>query len=210
MTAPLTGPFRHNALGLLQIAIDFWRDHGATYVDLPWLVEKEYADATRPAGRGDVQSAHGHFVSSGEVSFLKLWAEGLLPDASPGPYIGWTPCLRDEEVIDPLHQHGFMKAEWFAPVAHLDDAGQAARFVELTFRQHLCFQVVAAAALGCPRGKTPTTVLDPQGIGMVDLTLAGIEVGSYGVRTFRGKAYIYGTALALPRFQQALDRLSLS
>lgn len=207
MTAPLTGPFRVNSLRLLQTAIDFWVEFGAIYVDLPWLVEQEFAAATRPPGRRDVHSLHGRFVSSGEQSFLKLWAEGKLPETQLGYYVGWTPCMRDEEVIDELHQHGFMKAEFFMPVDHLSEQDQGGKLAALTFRQHLCFQAVAAAALGCPRNKTPTTHRDPQGVSRVDLKLGDLKVGSYGIRKFRDRAYIYGTALALPGFLQALDRV---
>lgn len=211
MTLQLTGPFPPNTLQQLQHALDWWVARDAIYTDLPWLVEQEYADATRPPGRRDVAALHGLFVSSGEQSFLKLWSEGRLPATGPTPsaervYIGWTPCMRDEEHLDELHQHGFMKAEWFVPADHLDWAGQMARLMQLVWRQRLCFHAIAGRLLGAPGGGAPVPTLEPQGVGVIDLMLGGIEVGSYGIRTFRGRAYIYGTALALPRFHQALGK----
>lgn len=194
----VTGPFHPQSLQLLQQALDWWQAQGFQLVDLPWMVPAHYAEATRPSFCRDVQTLYGSFVGSGEQSFLQLWAEGALPADAPG-YIGWTPCLRDER-LDETHQHGFMKAEWFKPVDGLPSAEGMQLVRQLALRQAECFRYLAMG-LGYPE---PTLVLEYQSDLQVDLVLGNQEVGSYGWRLYEGKAYLYGTALALPRFTQAL------
>lgn len=173
------------------------------FVDLPWVVPQKYSDATRPAGCRDIATPCGSFVASGEQSFLQLREEGRLCSRTQG-FVGWTPCLRDERRMDELHQHGFMKAEWFVPLKPGTD--EAALLESLVQTQERLFIELGTAAGSTADLRKALTreVLTPEA---VDILLAGIEVGSYGVREFLGARYLYGTALALPRFQQALDRV---
>ncbi len=197
--ARVTGPFHPRSLALLQVALDWWQAQGFAYVDLPWLVPQAYSDATRPAVCRDIQTLHGSFVASGEQSFLALWDAGELPPGARG-YIGWTPCLRDEHVLDDLHQHGFMKAEWFVPVDALSSLAQRQTLTELVLKQVELFKRLAT---DLPPNIPVAVVLTPTADDAVDLVLGGIEVGSYGVRQFKGRTYLYGTALAVPRFNVA-------
>lgn len=218
MSPHLTGPFQDNAFQLMHNAIRWWQRKGFQYVDLPWIVPRQYSDATRPPSARDISTSHGSFVASGEQSFLQLWDEGRLSthrtDALgsqeqlaevqgtgqvpvPG-YIGWTPCLRDEPVLDEHHQHGFMKAEWFVPLSSSQSPNLA--LAKLIERQIEMFEFVAGDSLD----QTGCLAVLPQANLQFDLVLCDIEIGSYGVRTFKDKAYIYGTALALPRFSQAV------
>jgi hypothetical protein len=41
----------------------------------------------------------------------------------------------------------------------------------------------------------------------IDLYLNGIEVGSYGIRKHNSYQWVYGTGLALPRFDKALNKI---
>lgn len=192
----VTGPFTADSLMLLHRALEWWIGSGFQYVDLPWMVPKQFSDATRPESCRDVPTLHGSFVASGEQSFLQLWEEGRLWGASG--YVGWTPCVRDD-VLDEYHQHGFVKAEWFVP---LEDGAQdqwQARKAELVGEQAKLFEMLAQHAGASVM--VDTLYLDAD---QTDLVLNGIEIGSYGIRTFNGRRYIYGTALALPRFTQAL------
>lgn len=198
MNQHLTGPFPDNVFQLMHTAIRWWQSKGFHYVDLPWIVPQRYSDATRPPTARDISTPQGSFVASGEQSFLYLWENEILPrDPVPG-FIGWTPCLRDELVLDEHHQHGFMKAEWFVPLA--PDQEHYLSLAKLIKLQVEMFEFVAGRALD----KTGYLELQQESPLQLDLVLSGIEVGSYGVRSFNGAAYIYGTALALPRFSQAL------
>lgn len=198
----VTGPLAENTLHLLQTAVRWWQEEvGFAFVDLPWIVPAVYSDATRPAHCRDIQTPHGSFVASGEQSFLQLSCEGRLPAGMPG-YIGWTPCLRDEQVLDEQHQHGFMKAEWFVPLAAGDTGLDC--LTTLLSQQVALFYVLAREADG-PENLWMRRDWS-QGEGQVDILLSDIEIGSYGVREALGQRYIYGTALALPRFITALGR----
>lgn len=196
----VTGPFEENCLLLLHHALMWWQGRGFKFVDLPWMVPKEFSDATRPAGCRDIATLHGSFVASGEQSFLQMWDAGLLPAEATG-YIGWTPCLRDD-VLDETHQHGFMKVEWFVPAPADEPAPEwSPRLHALLALQTDMFRAVAREAgrpLSAPLWRC---LVGPE---QVDLMVGGLEVGSYGRRMFNGRAYFYGTALALPRFAQAL------
>ncbi|KWA84196.1 hypothetical protein WL29_22815 [Burkholderia ubonensis] len=199
----VTGPFPANSLLLLHLALQWWQLRGFQYVDLPWMVPTNYADAHRPDFCRDVPTLHGSFVGSGEQSFLMLHEEDRLPAGAPG-YIGWTPCLRDE-VLDETHQHGFMKAEWFVPLTEADISQWRRLVLDLMGAQESMFRAVALAGIGVPRVGM-LFVYEQSGPEQIDLVLNGLEVGSYGLRRFNGRPYLYGTALALPRFTQALER----
>lgn len=196
----VSGPFAANSLLMLHLAVDAWRTRGFRYVDLPWMVPKEFSDATRPAECRDLPTLFGSFVASGEQSFLQLWAAGQLSGARG--YVGWTPCLRDDK-LDELHQHGFMKAEWFAPLPDDDGCDWHARLMQLVMSQAEIFRLVAQHSYQPLRAPVRIVELGPE---QVDIELNGIEIGSYGRREFRGQPYLYGTALALPRFTLAMER----
>jgi hypothetical protein len=201
--AAVTGPFLANSLLLLHLALQWWQTQGFVYVDLPWMVPSRFADAHRPSFCRDVPTLHGSFVGSGEQSFLMLREQGLLAGDAPG-FIGWTPCLRDEPVLDETHQHGFMKAEWYVPLRSAEVSGWRARLDELLGAQEMMFGAVALYSEG-PIGLRIER--EESGAAQHDLLIGGLEVGSYGLRHFEGQSYIYGTALALPRFTQALARV---
>lgn len=204
--ANITGPFRIDSLRLLDQALSLWvGEWGLTFVDLPWIVPAAYTAPTTPADRKDITTPHGSFVASGEQSFLQLWSEGRLPASAEG-YIGWTPCLRDEPQLDQHHQHGFMKAEWFVPFPEGAVCGRVmARLATMLIRQRMVFQHLAALSMGVRSYEAPEPTSVITGVGQFDYELGSLEIGSYGGREFQGRRYLFGTALALPRFQQALD-----
>lgn len=83
----------------------------------------------------------------------------------------------------------------------LEDAAQAeSKLLARVCKQKRMFTDMVNYAQALP------VVFDFELVGhlQLDIQLDGIEIGSYGVREFLGQHYIYGTALALPRFQQAL------
>lgn len=197
----VTGPFAPDSLLLLHLALEAWQSRGFRYVDLPWMVPKEFSDATRPPECRDLSTFYGSFVASGEQSFLQMWTAGLLQGARG--YVGWTPCLRDEK-LDGLHQHGFMKAEWFVPLDPADAQAWPSLLEKLVTTQAEVFHLVAKQS-SAHLGRTFDIV--PLGPEQLDIEVNGIEIGSYGRRGFRGRHYLYGTALALPRFTLAMAQV---
>ena len=186
-------------LALLNGALDYWVNlHLYEEIELPWVIPERFTTATRPADRVELTLPHGNLIASGEQSFLMLMSERALPTASG--YIGWSPCFRAEPVLDELHQLTFTKAELFIPVPSyqvgLDE------LPELLTRQRSLFQRLSVT-LG---ERSPHLTLERLSEDQIDWLLNGIEIGSYGVRAFEDFWYLYGTALALPRFRQALRR----
>lgn len=193
---------------LLGEAINFYESIGYTYVEVPWAVEEYAIRATLPHGfpcmelaqRGDdgmrmdglgpVYDGENCLIGSAEQGFLQL----CLP---PDRYVGCTPCFRLEDRHDMFTQDMFMKVELFD---NRDDATveEVITDAERFFDTHTCASV--AVALNKP--KPVRRVQTEEGI---DLSLGGIEIGSYGVRRHDESfgRWVYGTGLALPRFSVA-------
>ncbi len=193
-----------DSLKLLHTALNLLSVQGFEFIDLPWAVHRVYSDATRPEGHKDFATPIGSLVASGEQSFLQMWGRGELPflKGTPG-YVGWTPCFRDEPILDEFHQSCFLKVEWFVPnpqdPTHLLSA--------LLDMQQATFCALAQG-LGVPYQTTRSRMQVAQTASdTYDINVCGIEVGSYGLRTFRNDPYLYGTGLALPRFTTALAPL---
>lgn len=196
------GPLDENSLGLLNLAIQCWIKRGLRFVNLPWIVPTQYSAITRPADRADIHTPHGVFVGSAEQSFVQYWEQGKLPAGAPG-FIGWTPCLRDEPVLDSLHHFSFIKVELFFELPARADARDVSHELSWVLtQQEAVFEAIARKA-----GYEHVPLLRERvSADQIDLTLNGIEIGSYGVRALDRGRYIYGTALALPRFTQALTK----
>lgn len=185
-------------LTLLDQAVSYWVDHFQyREVELPWVIPERFTAATRPADRAELSLPQGNLIASGEQSFLMLMSDRALP-AAPG-YVGWSPCFRAEPCLDELHRLTFLKAEVFIPVNSYE-AGRNALPLLLE-RQRRLFQHLIALS----EASSLTLTLEPLEEAQLDWLLNGIEIGSYGVRAFEDVFwYLYGTALALPRFRQAL------
>jgi hypothetical protein len=197
-TDPRLAVFDPSALGRLQWIMDWWQRQGLRWVNLPWWVPESCIAHTRPPNvcLPEPATHEGPLVASGEQAFLWLDAEDRLPSHEMG-YIGWTPCFRHEPVYDATHHHGFLKAELFIPLGNRDPRAQLdflmAR-VEGSWRD-------CAQAEGRPLPTLDRAVTGPLS---QDWLLRGVELGSYGVRErMKGKGlYLYGTALAEPRWSQ--------
>jgi hypothetical protein len=135
----------------------------------------------------------GSLVGSAEQSLLHLDLAGKL---KPGAYVACSPCFRLGDAADDLHFPTFMK-------------------VELYRNDHDLFQYLKmlkdAGDLFRELGAQAEDLAAPQTDQGIDITLGGIEIGSYGLRTHESEDrslhhWTYGTGLALPRFSQALAR----
>lgn len=166
-------------------AIKFYQNHNIEYIDVPWDVSPEISALTKPANCKDFYLEKDTvLVASAEQSFLQVYDQ--LHDTKI--YMALTPCFRDEPNIDEFHQKYFMKLELFTK--------DAMRYYDVVCYAEEFFRLQLMAM---PHREYENQLT-------VDLKLKHIELGSYGVRQLNnGMIYVYGTGLAEPRFQQALE-----
>lgn len=190
--------FDTRVLDRLQWVMDWWTARGFQSVPLPWMVPDHCMAATRPPHTRfpEPATSEGSLAASGEQSLLWLDEQGLLPANSTG-LIGWTPCFRNE-AYDRWHHHYFLKAELFVPVNRSHAEG---RLGALVAQVQTCWQMRARYE-GLP--ERPLRV-ESTGTESVDIKLGQVELGSYGIRPRLGGrgSYLYGTALAEPRWTRA-------
>lgn len=186
--------FDSGVLIRLQRTMEYWQNKGLSYVPLPWIVPQSIMDCPKPPWieAPDIATIVGPLVASGEQSFLWLSEQGRLP-VNPRGYIGWSPCFRREN-YDHFHHHYFIKAELFIPVMP--------KTAELVLEDVISGSEKWFATLANEAGlPIRRRVLSDQ----IDLELDNVELGSYGVReTPSGVPYVFGTALAEPRWTEAL------
>lgn len=178
---------------LFSKAITSYAHLGYQLIEVPWLVDQQAINVTLPpsatpftvSGCGELNQ----LVGSAEQSFIYLALQGKL---SPGKYMALTPCFRDDKE-DELHHKYFMKLELIdinpepstVPGEELwsyDQVMQDAKYV----LSHLTRKLIKIE-------KTKEGS---------DLTIDGIEIGSYGVRNHKNIIWVYGTGLAEPRFSK--------
>ena len=163
-------------------AVEFYRDRGFQYVEVPWVVHKEIIDITKPTDAKYFNTFIGSLVGSGEQSFLSMRKK------LSGKYVCVTPCFRDEKSVDELHRNYFMKVELIdtdpddLDKAYWDMINISKEFFEL-------YDFVDI--INTEEGK--------------DIYINGLEVGSYGIRSYKDFYWVYGTGCAEPRLSQALS-----
>lgn len=170
--------------GRFDIAKMHYEYSGFEYIELPWTVDEDIANITKPYGVQNFFMKDKVFVASGEQSFLQLSLKGNL---KPGKYQGISPCFRDEGIIDRIHQEYFLKLELFQSVdVNIENLGKMIESAQKFFN-YFCVD-------------TLKTVTED---GFDICTMQGIELGSYGIREFNGFHWIFGTGLAEPRLTKA-------
>ncbi len=171
------------------------------YVDVPWTVDLETMLITCPGEQYITKSDAGCLVGSAEQSFLHLLRTGVLED---GDYIAVTPCFRHTDALersDELHRAYFMKAEL---IHAFHEPIPASYGTYLAAKARDAFYEITPRELAVKFQRELRIVHTETGY---DLELCGIEIGSYGVRRYGDLWWAYGTALAEPRFTQALRTL---
>jgi hypothetical protein len=172
--------------------IDFFKSHGYTYIEVPWLVSKEAIQVTF-SGDEIPKLQDKYIVGSGEQSFIQLQIENKLP---PGKYIALTPCFRDEKIINNITQLSFMKAELY-----ITDLVTDRYFNSYNEVFSLCKILYKELQSHSSNIKNTSILKTEEGH---DILINDIEVGSYGFRNYKGTTWIYGTALAEPRFSTVI------
>jgi hypothetical protein len=178
--------------GVLGEAFDLFVAWDYTPVEAPWAVSEESVAITCPNPQFTARvEGLGSLVGSAEQSFLHLDLAGKL---GKGRFVAVTPCFRLGDAEDDLHFPCFMKVELY------DNTGEQGGWKALLADAWECARI-----LGAPEDRLAQEATEEGR----DITLGGIEIGSFGrrARPDLGLDWQYGTGLALPRFTQALDRV---
>jgi hypothetical protein len=169
-------------------ALDHYENLGYTYTDVDWTVYPDISVHTKPEHHKDFFVEDKVLVASGEQSFLQKIEDEDLPK---GRYCAITPCFRDD-IEDSLHGKYFMKLE----LIETKDVNGVILHSMVTdafnfFKNYINCKIV----------KNYDGSIDI--VGMVKDKEC--ELGSYGIRTFKDNAYIYGTGLAEPRLGKLIE-----
>ncbi len=187
-------------------AISLYAEKGYKYVDTPWYVGAAALKATLPRERYGFCMWHPELptdkflVGSAEQGFLQMMQRA---EIGPGTYCSAGPCFRDEPVVDDLHQYSFFKLE----LIKIYDAKEQPEQLDVYMMGHTAHRVHGDLLWLNEEQKRRMKVVRTE-IGY-DLTLGGIEIGSYGLREVDGHRWLYGTGLALPRAQIARERVKV-
>lgn len=176
--------------GIISNSIHFYGDeHGFKRVEVPWTVTKGISNITKPEGAGDFELVHNDgkvLVASAEQSFLYQYAKGFLPR---GRFQAVTPCFRKES-FDSIHTKYFIKNELIDTENVTGDN---------------LLDIISIAQQFFDAESQMKTVVVKTGELSYDITLGGIELGSYGIRHCDFLSWIYGTGVAEPRFSSVVD-----
>lgn len=176
---------------LIHEALTYYSNIGYISTSTPIIVESSTSKETKPEFVDDLYHDNDHvYVGSAEQGFIQLYNSGVLNDN--GSYMSISPCFRKESILNKTNYLMFLKIE----------------LMIITDTPGIDFDKILNDAFGFFKTKANVMSLKMDTISksQTDLTLNGIEIGSYGIRTFNdNKKYIYGTGLAEPRFSYALS-----
>ena len=183
---------------LLAKAIKYFSKKGFKQVEVPWRVSKEAIEGTFDSNES-FKSDDKFLVGSAEQGFLEL----QLQDKVKGTQLmSVSPCFRNE-IPDYYHQQEFIKLEliYFSNYEiHKEEIQYQA------FRRFVLDFIIKKLKI-----KSSNVVIlktnDSNSIYSEDILINGIEYGSYGIRQFKDKYYIYGTGIALPRASKIIKGL---
>lgn len=190
--APDIQPLDANPLpidwSLIARSVEHYGKQGFELIEVPWIVPSWVAASTweRASTHDPFRTEFGHLLGSAEQGFAALQATGQL---SPGSRIAVSPCFRNEAALDATRRLWFVKAELH------DTTGREPEDLA---------RLAADWYSELAGGASIEMVGTPEGI---DLYLDGLEIGSYGRRQALGVSWVYGTAIAEPRFSVARARL---
>jgi hypothetical protein len=187
-------------------AISLYGAQKYKYVDTPWYVGANALTVTLPRERWGFNMWHPELpndkflVGSAEQGFIQLMLDGAI---QPGSYCSAGPCFRDEPVVDELHRYSFFKLE----LLKIYDTKEVPQLIDAWKMAYMARDIHVDLYWLSEKSKEKLRVIKtPEGY---DLELAGVEIGSYGLREHAGHRWLYGTGLALPRAQIARSNLNL-
>lgn len=160
-------------------AQQFYSEQGFVEIAVPWILEKEAYLSTAPADRILFSTPYGYLNASGEQSFIQLMLQGT----SLSKNFCITSCFRSEPVLDRLHQLYFVKLELIDTDVSFENLRKMISTAQMFLQNYVSVTCVQTGN---------------QSFDLVD-AVHGIELGSYGIRSYKHLQWIYGTGLALPR-----------
>lgn len=186
----------------IRDAMDFYSWNHFNNVNVPYIVDVDVSGITKPGFCYDLHhNKNKVYVASGEQSFIQLMKENKLKD---GQSMCITPCYRDEIDLDETHYLMFLKLELIIYYKKWDDLNSFYKEMD----EKLNYMISVAKKFFEEVTKIKFLKSDIQVIQInedqYDIIINGIEVGSYGIRETPYGNFIYGTGLALPRFEQAI------
>lgn len=177
-------------------AISIYEADGFRYVEVPWYVSDLSVNVTLPRGVKALRCVRPSdsplrippildlpLVGSAEQSFIEMALHGEL---DPGKYVAASPCFRDDKP-DNLHQKTFFKVELIEITSARPSKAAVRAMAEIALSFYHMLEGGEAAEI----------VETPEGL---DISLRGVELGSYGRRSLYGLNWVYGTGFAEPRF----------
>lgn len=181
-------------LNIITYAETYYSSLGYKKIDVPWIIDEDIKKITAPPGKEGIDFRSRKLNASAEQSYLQLIKEKKI---EPGKYVATTPCFRDEDQEDELHQFYFLKTELIN--FNLNDDTNLENKLQQTIKDALEF---FEQYLPVKVAKTKI------GYDIIDKKLE-IELGSYGIRKHRFQSknevsWVYGTGVALPRLTQVL------
>lgn len=199
-----------NVWEYISQSINLYQNAGYEYIDVPWIVTRDALAVTLPPYKTGfsifetmrLNSEANCLVGSAEQSFIDMMISGHPAMRAGGRYVAASPCFRDD-APDELHK------TWFFKVELIDVFPGALTRVgpkrEEAWR--MCNTALRVMKDVAGAGDDEMKIVEtPEGF---DIEYCGIEVGSYGVRVLNHpKAkyeWVYGTGMAIPRFQIASD-----
>lgn len=171
-------------LDYIQRAKHRYATFGFQDMDVPWWVSKEALNSTKPVDKPKAISAGN--IASGEQGFVQMMIDNEL---APGCYQTTTPCHRPGE-IDHLH------SEWFLKLELILYSGYGPSRYNHDYLASYALEVLSTFTVYKLRLKEE----DHES----DLYIGNIEIGSYGIREYKGHHWLYGTGIAEPRFSIAI------
>jgi aspartyl/asparaginyl-tRNA synthetase len=186
---------------LLNKALKYFSKRGFKQVEVPWRVSQEAIEGTFDSNQS-FKSDDKFLIGSAEQGFLELYLQNKLTSYQ---LMSVSPCFRNE-LEDDLHQQEFMKLELICFLDKLED---------LDFRFNDEYSNIKRLVINFIIKKLKIKASDifilgtneSNSIYSEDIIINGIEYGSYGIRQFQGKYYIYGTGIALPRASKILKSI---
>jgi len=176
---------------LIGEALKFYQSRNYEYIEVPWFVEHNISNITRPVECHDIVISDGReeysFIASAEQSFLQLAKENKLYYGKK--YCAITPCFRDEKEITEISRSYFMKLELF----YFDK--NIIQFNHLSLMEDFK-EFAKIKGLSVKEKQTD--------VGFDIESESGIELGSYGMRRYDHLTWSYGTGIAEPRFNMSL------
>lgn len=179
-------------------AIEHYKKYGFELIDVPWCVVEEANRVTLPKHIARVETPWGDLIGSAEQGFIDLMIDSLMPH---GRYMAVSPCFRIEEQYSELTRPYFMKLELIEYRPAHPWSNSPAQSPTLACE----FMIEAAMAFFSSYVRCDRIPMENESTDIV--TPDGIELGSYGMRSFKTHKWVYGTGLAEPRLSSAIEIL---